>query len=282
MLASTSVVFNAGGRAIVDRVTAEFEPGRLHVIVGPNGAGKSTLLRLLARSIRPNLGAVLYDRADVIHRSERDLARCRAVLSQAIEITLPLSVRELLMMGRYPHFGSRPAATDESVCDEVIDFFDISAFTDRQYETLSGGEKQRVQFARVLAQIWIPVAGSSRFLFLDEPLTFLDIRHQLQFMQKLRTFSSQSDVIAVAVLHDLNLAASFADRLLLLDRGCVVSDGTPADVIAGPQLQCAFGILVNVLTDPRTGKDHVVFDSISALRTDNDQPDPFDRGSYPP
>jgi iron complex transport system ATP-binding protein len=186
MLAATDLVFRADGRALINHVSARFEPGRLHLIVGANGAGKSTLIKLLARLLRPAEGGVAYDGKDAAHWSERDLAQCRAVLSQAIEVAFSIPIRELVLMGRYSHFGARPGHGDLQVCEEVMRFFDVDAMADRSYGTLSGGEKQRVQFARVLAQISRPLEGSARYLFLDEPLTFLDIRHQIDFMEKVR------------------------------------------------------------------------------------------------
>ncbi|HEX4037514.1 MAG TPA: heme ABC transporter ATP-binding protein [Acidobacteriaceae bacterium] len=261
MLTATDLVFRAGGRPLIDRVSARFEPGRLHLILGPNGAGKSTLIRLLARLLRAGEGTILYDGLDAAHWRERDLARRRAVLSQAIEVAFSIPVRELVLMGRYPHFGARPGADDLAICDEVMRFFDVTGMADRSYGTLSGGERQRVQFARVLAQIWRPLEGTSRYLFLDEPLTFLDIRHQIDFMEKVRVFASQKDVVVVGVVHDLNLAVQFADRLLLLDHGRVLADGSSAEVLTEDHLQTAFAVTPVLLTNPATGKAHLVFES---------------------
>ena len=162
MLSASDLVFHAGGRTLIDRVSMRFEAGSLHLIMGANGAGKSTLIRLLARLQRPDQGQVMYDGSDVTHWSERDLARRRAVLSQAVEVAFSIPVRELVLMGRYPHFGARPGAADLEICEEVMRFFDVTAMAERSYGTLSGGEKQRVQFARVLAQIWRPLEGAAR------------------------------------------------------------------------------------------------------------------------
>ncbi len=261
MLSTTDLVFRMGKRALIDRISARFEAGRLHLILGPNGAGKSTLIRLLARLLRPTAGKVLYDDRDAVSWSERELARRRAVLPQAIEVAFSLPVRELVLMGRYPHFGARPGAEDLAICDEVMRFFDVMAMADRSYGTLSGGECQRVQFARVLAQIWRPIEGATRHLFLDEPLTFLDVRHQIDFMEKVRIFAAEKDVVVVGVVHDLNLAVQFADRLLLLDQGRVLADGTPAEVLTGENLRAAFAVAPVLLTNPATGKKHLVFES---------------------
>ena len=142
-------------------------------------------------------------------------------------------------------------------------FFDVMEMADRSYGTLSGGEKQRVQFARVLAQIWRPLNGATRILFLDEPLTFLDIRHQMDFMKKVRVFASQKDVIVVGVVHDLNLAAQFADRLLLLHQGRILADGATLDVLTEEHLRTAFAVAPVLLTNPATGKAHLAFEDSS-------------------
>jgi iron complex transport system ATP-binding protein len=266
MLTATDVVFRVNGRALVDGISAEFAPGRLHLILGPNGAGKSTLIKLLARLLLPHAGSVQYDGKDAARWHERDLAQRRAVLSQAVEVAFSMPVRELVLMGRYPHFGARPGAADQETCDEVMRFFDVTELAARSYGTLSGGEKQRVQFARVLAQIWRPLEGATRHLFLDEPLTFLDIRHQIDFMEKVRRFAVQKDVVVVGVVHDLNLAAQFADRLLLLHQGRILSDGSTREVLTAEHLQTAFAVAPVLLMNPATGKTHLVFEGGSDTR----------------
>src|SRR5215467_7569750 len=179
MLRTNNVSYLIGGKALISDISLSFSPGQLHLIIGPNGAGKSTLIKVLARLLRPQTGTIEYDGGDIKDASEANLAKHRAVLSQAVEVAFPLSVREVVMMGRYPHFGGRPGPADEQVVDELMQFFDVTEFKDRDYQTLSGGERQRVNFARVLAQLWpvkhaaLPPNGSAsscRFLFLDEPL----------------------------------------------------------------------------------------------------------------
>ncbi|HEX7955640.1 MAG TPA: ATP-binding cassette domain-containing protein, partial [Pyrinomonadaceae bacterium] len=260
--------YRVGGKALVSEVSAAFAPGLLHLIVGPNGAGKSTLVKVLARLLRPSAGVVRYEGADVRHAGEADLARRRAVLSQAVEVAFPLPVREVVMMGRYPHFGGRPGPVDEEVVDELMGFFDVTEFDARDYQTLSGGERQRVNFARVLAQLWRgsaapPAAPRSaaacRYLFLDEPLTFLDIRHQVEFMKKVRGFAGAPDVVTVGVVHDLNLAARFADQIVLLDRGRVVAAGAPADVLTAEHIRAVFGVEPTFVPAGQSGV-HIIFD----------------------
>lgn len=271
MLTAGNITFRVGQKALIADVSVSFAPGQLHLIIGPNGAGKSTLIKLLARLLRPQHGKIEYDGADVRQVSEATLAKQRAVLSQAIEVAFPLSVREVVMMGRYPHFGGRPGPADEQIVDEVMAHFDVTEFSERDYQTLSGGERQRVNFARVLTQLWHDTtatdrdatalharasspadaaasvsadtkASSCRYLFLDEPLTFLDIRHQIDFMRKVRDFAGARDVVAVGVVHDLNLAAHFADQIVLLNHGRLVATGTATDVLTADLIRATFGV----------------------------------------
>lgn len=247
MLTASNLTRSAGGRRLVDDVSARFEPGVLTLIIGPNGAGKSTLLKMLSGQVRPDAGTVSYDGEDIRGRSVASLARMRAVLSQSVSIAFPLRVWEVVMMGRYPHFVGRPTALDEQVCDEVMELFQVTAFRDRDYLTLSGGEKQRVHFARVLAQIWRSIPGHTRVLFLDEPLASLDIQHQYEFMRQLQTLSRSKDLVTVGVVHDLNLAARFADALLLLRQGKVFAAGSKDVVLTPAHIKETFGIEPRIL-----------------------------------
>jgi heme transport system ATP-binding protein len=260
MLSASDLVYRVGRRTILDGVSAAFEPGRLHIIIGPNGAGKSTFLKLLARLIVAESGRVRYGDTDAQALTHRDLARRRAVLSQAVDVAFPIPARELVMMGRYPHFVGRPGVEDEEICDEVMSFFDVQGLAAQSYATLSGGEKQRVNFARVLAQVWRPLDQGCRYLFLDEPLTFLDIGHQLGFMRKVRSFADRQDLVIVGVVHDLNLAARFADRLVLIDEGRVAAAGSPEEVLTPPHLLKAFQVRPIAIRNPEGGGVHLIFE----------------------
>ena len=258
MLVGSNITFRVGSKALISDISASFAPGGLHLLVGPNGAGKSTLVKVLSRLLRPQTGTVEYEGADVGHASEAELAKRRAVLSQAIEIAFPLTVREVVMMGRYPHFSGRPGPTDEQIVDEVMQHFDVVEFKDRYYQSLSGGERQRVNFARVLAQLWRHRSvDSCRYLFLDEPLTFLDIRHQIDFMKQIRSFTDM-DVVTVGVVHDLNLAARFADQILMLNGGRIVATGTPAEVLTAERIGEVFGVEPTMVPTADSGI-HLIF-----------------------
>jgi iron complex transport system ATP-binding protein len=271
MLEASDITYRVGDRQLISDVSVSFAPGKFHLVIGPNGAGKSTLIKVLARLLRPHSGKVAYEGVDIQQASESDLAKRRAVLSQAIEVAFPLTVREIVMMGRYPHFGTRPGSIDEKITDELMEFFDVLEFSDRNYQTLSGGERQRVNFARVLAQLWraasrsLPIPESPathtpcRYLFLDEPLTFLDIRHQIAFMKKVRAFADAPDVVTVGVVHDLNLAARFADQIVLLNHGHVVATGTAADVLTTDRIRDVFGVEPTFIPVEQSSV-HLIFD----------------------
>jgi iron complex transport system ATP-binding protein len=166
------------------------------------------------------------------------------------------------MMGRYPHFSGRPAARDMAVVAEVMRYCDVEELAGRSYPTLSGGEKQRVNFARVLAQVWQPRdprTGGGRVLFLDEPLTFLDIGHQIDLMRKLRELGAAPDITVVGVVHDLALAARFADQLVLMHDGAVLASGPPQSVMTPANVRTAFGVEPVSVATP-DGRQHLVFD----------------------
>ena len=253
MLQASNITFRVRQKEIISDISVEFAPSKLHLIIGPNGAGKSTLIKVLARLLRPQNGKVEYEGIDVKDASESNLAKRRAVLSQAVQVAFPLTVREVVMIGRYPHFGNHPSPSDEMIVDEVMERFDVREFSARNYQTLSGGEQQRVNFARVLAQLWgregaisteftASSAPPCRYLLLDEPLTFLDIRHQIDFMKRVRGFAAANDVVTVGVVHDLNLAARFADHIVLMDQGRVVTTGTPAEVLTTERIRDVFSV----------------------------------------
>jgi iron complex transport system ATP-binding protein len=263
MLKASDITFRVGHKPLISDISVTFVPGKLHLLIGPNGAGKSTLIKVLARLLRPQTGHVEYEHGDVSKATEADLARRRAVLSQAIEVAFPLTVREVVMMGRYPHFGGRPGRVDEEIVDEVMEHFDVVEFRERNYQTLSGGERQRVNFARVLAQLWRDghhaATEECRYLFLDEPLTFLDIGHQIQFMKKVREFSATADVVTVGVVHDLNLAARFADQIVLLDHGRVMASGAPVEVLTRERIRDVFRVDATFVPTQGSGV-HLIFD----------------------
>ncbi len=235
-----------GGYAVGDKwllqdVSYQFMPGKCYMICGPNGAGKSTLMKLLSVSTTPSNGEIFYNGTPAKSTNREAYAKFRAVLSQQVDISFPLDVEEVVMMGRYPHFKVNPSKADHEVCDEVIQLQNLDGFRKRNFLTLSGGERQRVQFARVLAQIWQMPPEGARILLLDEPISFLDIKYQFEFLQHIKRFLDDKTII-IAILHDLNLALNYADEVLLLNEGNLFAYGLPHEVLSPANVNAVFGV----------------------------------------
>ncbi len=257
MLQLNNVCYKTGGKFLVKDVTLNFTPGHLHLILGPNGAGKSTLIKLISGQLKPASGNIFWNGNDIRNYSIAQLARIRALLSQNIELSFPLPVKEIVMMGRYPHFGNEPQQKDQVACQEAMALFDLEELKDRSYITLSGGEKQRVQFARILAQLWYAASGSSAYLLLDEPLTFLDIHYQHKFMTQIKTFAHEHQIVVVAVVHDLNIACKYGDTVTLLENGSVVVSGIPKEVFTIENITDTYKITPEIIG--HNGQRYILF-----------------------
>jgi len=228
-----------GHRTVVRDASATFAPGTLTGIVGPNGAGKSTLARAMLALV-PHTGRILVDGEPVAGMKRAQLARRIAYLPQGQTLHWPLSVERLVGLGRLPHLGpmSRIADSDEAAIERAMVRADVLALRDRDATELSGGERARVLLARALA-VEAPA------LIADEPLASLDPGHQIDVMELLRGEANAGGLV-VAVLHDLTMAARYCDRLVLIDQGVVVADGTPAEVLAPEHLRTVYGIEARV------------------------------------
>lgn len=251
---ANNLTYQVGSKTLLHNVSLTARPGELLAVVGANGAGKSTLLKLLSGDLKASAGEVLFEGKSLAAWPPAALARRRAVLTQQHTLALAFQVRELVLLGRYPHFGGQPTTRDWEVVAAALDLVDLRALAAREYPTLSGGEQQRAQLARVLAQVWEAEGG---FLLLDEPLTGLDLRHQHQTLAVARQLTRRGFGV-VAVLHDLNLAAQYADQVLLLHQGRAVASGPPAEVFTPAYIHLAFGIEVELLTHPSLGHPLIV------------------------
>ena len=258
MLRTENISYSINKKSILCGITAEFLPGEFNMILGPNGSGKSTFLKIFSGEIPANEGSVFYSGKQIRTIKNEELAKFRAVMSQQPELSFPLTVDEVVLMGRYPHFNFNPNKKDIAICEAVMERMNLSSFRERNYLTLSGGEKQRVQFARVLAQIWEQPAAGTRYLFLDEPLTSLDINYQQEFLQLAREFTKK-DTVLVAVMHDINLATQYGDRLFFLKQGELIAHGMPKDILNEALIKKVFDVETTIINNPKTNTPLVIY-----------------------
>ncbi|AXQ29566.1 heme ABC transporter ATP-binding protein [Solimonas sp. K1W22B-7] len=237
--------YDADGRSLLGRAALAATPGEVHAILGPNGAGKSTLLKLLSGELRPARGEVMLDGRPLAQWDLGALARRRAVLPQDEQLGFGFLVEEVVALGRLP-CPRHPPAREEHILRQTLEAAGVAPFWGRSYTSLSGGERRRVQLARVLAQVWEPLAEGPRYLLLDEPTASLDLAHQHASLTAARRFARDGNGVAV-VLHDPNLALAYADTVSLLADGAVVACGAPAQVLDAPRLRSVFGIEATVL-----------------------------------
>ncbi|NML73270.1 heme ABC transporter ATP-binding protein [Rhizobium sp. S-51] len=238
MITASQVTVIRGGRPLISEIDISLRPGRFTVIIGPNGAGKSTLLKVLSGEIVPDDGEVSCHGKPLRQLSALQLAADRAVLPQSTALSFPFTALEVVRMGAIAHGSLDPTRAARQALVRV----GLEGFEARPYSALSGGEQQRVQFARALAQVPVAVdQGRARALFLDEPTSSLDIGHQIGVLEIAREFSRRGGAV-LAILHDLNLAAEFADHLVVMDRGRIVSAGSPAATINDEVIGEVYGI----------------------------------------
>jgi iron complex transport system ATP-binding protein len=233
----------AYGRAKpVDDVSLALAAGELLVVVGPNGAGKTTLMKLLTGEVSPSAGQVILDGEDLARIPAWRLASKRAVMAQATRLAFPFTVAEVVRIGIDSVGRALTRSDRERTIGEALRAADIGHLTGRSYQTLSGGEQQRVQFARTFAQLKAGQRSSDRqVLFLDEPVANLDLAHQIALMESAATLA-RDGVAVIAVLHDLNLAATFADRILVMHHGRAHALGKPAEVVTRANVELIFGV----------------------------------------
>jgi iron complex transport system ATP-binding protein len=249
-LEAQGVSWSVEQHQILHSLSLEVRPGELVGIIGPNGSGKSSFLRTVYRVLRPDAGLIALDGDDVWKLSTRKAAQRTAAVLQEGPTEFEFTAEEMVFMGRTPHKGplDRETAADQRIVADSLSRVGMTAFAQRAFSTLSGGEKQRVLIARALTQ-------QARFLVLDEPTTHLDIRYQLEILELVKGLG----VTTLAALHDLNLAAAYCDRMYAIDAGRVVQSGTPEEVLTPELLRQVFGVGASVQTNQLTGKPHLTF-----------------------
>ena len=244
-LASLSVVL--GGSTIVDRVNAAVEPGEWVTVIGPNGAGKSTLLKAVAGLV-PATGTIEIGGVPARSLTRRERSRLVALLPQSPLLPPEMTVADYVLLGRTPHLGylAREGRADRAAADGALARLDLAALAERRLETLSGGERQRALLARALAQ-------EAPLLLLDEPTASLDVGRGQQALELVDSLRREDGLTVVAAMHDLTLAGQYADRLLFLDAGRIVAEGTPAEVLVPELIAAHYGAVVRVVDEPGVG-----------------------------
>lgn len=242
-----------GAEPVIDGLSLEIEPGSFTAIIGPNGCGKSTLLRSLARVLSPRAGAVLLDGERVDALPSRQVARQVGLLPQAQEAPAGITVAELVERGRFPHRGAFavPSAADREAVASALEVTGLTELAARPVAQLSGGQRQRVWMALVLAQ-------QTETILLDEPTTWLDLAHQVELLDLCARLNETEGRTIVIVLHDLNQAARYAERLVVMRRGAIVAHGAPGDVLTEQLVEDVFGLACRVIPDPETGTPLIV------------------------
>jgi len=237
-----SLVVRAGNRELVSNVSLDIAPSSWLTVIGPNGAGKTSLVESVAGLRRVSAGSITISGQDVAGLSERERARLVALVPQHPQVPLGMKVRDYIALGRTAYHGvlRAPSATDLAIVASVIERLKLGNYADRDIATLSGGERQRTVLARALAQ-------STMVIILDEPTTGLDLRHQMDLLELLKTEVAECGLSVLATLHDLTLAGQFADRLVLLNEGKVVLDGPSRDVIRHEALASCYEMNLRVV-----------------------------------
>jgi iron complex transport system ATP-binding protein len=244
--------FRYGAQEVLHGIDVNIDEGEMIGIIGPNGAGKSTLLRLFAGYLTPVAGSITFSGRDLHEYDKRTFAQGVATLPQVVDIPFSYRVEEFILMGRYPHApGGLVYGTDEErFVDDVMDAMSITHLRGRRLDALSEGERQRVFLAQCIAQ-------DPKALLLDEPISHLDIKHQIQALDMLEKLHAEGLTI-VMILHDLNLAAEFCSRLILLSGGTIKADGPPKTVLTFRNLEEAYDTVVIVKENPLSGNPFVL------------------------
>ncbi|WP_203137340.1 iron ABC transporter ATP-binding protein [Microbacterium sp. JZ31] len=239
MIALENASKRYGGVTVLDEVTVSFGGEGITALIGPNGAGKSTLFGLIGRLTKPDAGRITVDGQDVATASSSELAKVLAVLRQDNHIAARLTVQDLVEFGRFPHSKGRLTVDDRAHIERAIAYLDLEPYRGRFLDELSGGQRQRAFIAMVLAQ-------DTKYVLLDEPLNNLDLRHQTAIMKLVRRMADELGLRVIVVLHDINFAATYADRIVAMRDGRIVADAPSAEIMRPDVLEAVYDTAVDV------------------------------------
>ncbi len=255
MLKAAGLSYAIGNCPLLLDVDLTLTPGTVTAVIGPNGSGKTSLLKLLCGEYQAAAGVVTLQNRDIQAWSARERAQLIAVLPQQSGLNFPFTVDNVVALGRYPH--STGQQRDADIVTQALARVDATHLRQRNYTTLSGGEKQRVHLARVLAQVWDVADGGERYLLLDEPTSALDLAHQHLALSTAQQMAADGAGVLV-ILHDLNLAAQYADQLLLLKNGKTVALGDSSAVLTVENIRQVFAVNVQLMAHPQTGRPMLI------------------------
>lgn len=235
MIEVKNITKTYGNKKVVDNVSLNIQEGKITSFIGPNGAGKSTLLSIMSRLLKRDSGEVLVDGKDILKWDNKELAKKIAILRQSNNINIRLTIKELVSFGRFPHSQGNLKEEDYRYIDEAINYMQLKEFEDRYLDELSGGQRQRAYIAMVIAQ-------NSDYIFLDEPLNNLDMKHSVEIMKILRTLTDELGKTVVIVIHDINFASCYSDNIVALKDGKLVKNGPATDTIQKEELEKIYEI----------------------------------------
>jgi len=253
MLEIKNLNFKYAERQVLTEISCKINRGEFVGIIGPNGAGKTTLLKLIDALMYPPQNAIYFNGTSLHSFDRKSLARSVAYVPQELEVIFGYSVQDVVRMGRFPHLTGVGflSERDEKIVTDSIELMDVTRFIDRKFNELSGGERQRVIIASALAQ-------EPDIILLDEPTSALDLHHQIEIYKILKREQTANKLTVIVVTHDINLAAQFCDRLILMHEGKILSDGIPNEVLQFNMLQNVFGVKVYIDINPLTQSIYVL------------------------
>ncbi|MEM9398995.1 MAG: heme ABC transporter ATP-binding protein [Verrucomicrobiota bacterium] len=250
MIVADGVKVRRGGKELLQGVNVEVHVGEFFVVLGPNGAGKSTFIKTLTGEIEPSAGTVQLGGKKLADWDPVVLGKIRGHLPQNSDMAFPFSVMEIVLFGRIPHYQWFESSEDMKIANEALALVGMEQFANRKYLTLSGGEQQRVQLARVVAQIWDKPADHKRYLLLDEPTSSLDVVHQEHVLHLVKKLTGQ-DIAVLAILHDINQACKYADQILFIKGGKQVAYGSVDQTLKKEVIEEVYDMEVTLISHPK-------------------------------
>lgn len=253
MIEIKNLSFSYGEEEILNNINITIEKGKFYTILGPNGSGKTTLLRLISKGLNVNKEEVFIQEKDVCSINSKQLAKKMAMVPQNTEIEFDFSVEDIVLMGRTPHISrfSSEGEKDFQIATVAMEMTKTLKLKNKRINELSGGERQRVIVARAICQ-------ETEIILLDEPISHLDIHHQIEIMNEIKQLNEKKQVTIIAVLHDLNLAAAYSDNMILMDKGRVHSYGKPEEILNEKTIKEVYGLQVYITKNPKTNKTFIM------------------------